>query len=666
MARREPGKAAAIAAICFALAGVGSASERGTATMPDGKSAPRQCLFLPGTVVPRLAIGVRRLEDDAHLRELRHLEFRHRPSDGPSGIRRPLYRPLFVYAEHVDEVGSRWCLLGSDYAVDRDANETGVLGWIDARQLHFATSRYAYHFRNPGRVHPVELYRDEADAYATLESLASQPPRPSSALPLVMERIEQDVWDPTNPEAAPPFLEVRRPRAAAMTDTTPSFPLNVDNRLVHLAAVCGGPVDGDQLASKRDQVNQKAGVEILFVIDDTLSMEKYFPKVADFIEANLQGGGAEINLKIAVSWYRDREDDDAKPAQQPYDVATLRDVHAKDIPAVKKTVLEHQVRTIKGDGAQARELMCEGLQAALGAAGFAGGAHAMVFVIGDYGDRSAKAERDKMVLDIAAKIAKNQLQVAFIRVGGDGNANDRSFVQHAGEIREAVRKVGGPDVAIAAADAANLDGQIAKLQREMTARRSQLEAEIADLESRNRHSKPGPLMERDMKAAGLELDAFDQQHLQLFTPACGWLYNPRNPDEDEPQLRELAFISRAEATALVAMFAAVGKQLEQKGVIDGSAAIAVLADKLAGHSEAAAGLEASWNAIPQAERSLGTFLRDGMGLRVRNAVLFEPVGRRPLPATLKKSVEVLRKCRAGMAEAMDPKRVWYDSWVMLP
>lgn len=655
----------AAAMVALATSGLAWAGERLAATLPDGAPAPRECLFTPGTVVPQLAIGVRRPDDEPEVRGVRHLEFRDLPSASHpvSGIRRPLYRPLFVYAEHENADGSRWCLLGSDYAVGPASNLKGALGWVDAGQLHFADGRYAYHFRNAKRVHPVDFYRDETDAYAALAAMSHQPPRPCADLAIVTERLEEKFWDPLAPDATPPFLELRRPQAAAMTDTTPTFPLMADNRLVHLAAVCGGPVDQAQVAEKRRQVGEKAGVEILFVIDDTLSMEKYIQQVANFIESNLQGGGDATDLKIAISWYRDREDDEARPAEKPYDVAPLKQVAPQDVPAVVKSVREHKVRTIKGDGAQARELMCEGLQAALEKAGFTRGANAMVFVIGDYGDRSAEAERKQTIGQIAGVITAKQLQVAFIRVG---ESDDTSFADHAGEIREQVRAAGGPDVTITSANNANLGNQIAKLQAEMEGRRSRLEAEIADLESRNRYSQPGPVMERRIADAGLTRQAFDQQHLQFFTPACGWLYHPRNPDGD-PQLRELVFICRAEATALVAMLAAVEKQLEVKGTIDGAAAVDVLAEQLAAHSRAAGAVRAAWEAIPDADRSLGTFLRDALGLRVRNPLLFQRAGPKPLPAT-RKSIELLRESRKWLTKEKGPgaERPWYDSWLVLP
>ena len=644
----------------------GDAAERLTAVMADGSPPPRECLFMPGTVVPQLAIGVRRLADDPAVRTIRHLELRRQPGvSEPVAIRRPLYKPLFVYAEQANADGSRWCLLGSDYAVSTAANLKGALGWADASQLHFLDSRYAYHFKNPDRVRPVDLYRNEADAYAALHAQGRKPPEPRPDLALVTERLEPDFWDPLAPDAIPPFVEMTARSVAGLTDTTLTFPLVADNRLIRVGAVCGGPVDKAMLADKQKQTGVKAGVEILFVIDDTLSMETYIKQVAEFIKKNLAGGGDATELRIAVSWYRDREDDTKKDdadAEKPYEVSPLRVM--TDHKQVAAAVEAHTVHTIKGNGAQALELMFEGLEAAIAKAGFTPGADAMVFVIGDYGDRSTAKERGARALRIAAEVAGKNLQVAFIQVGGDGK--DTSFQDHAGEIKEEVRRAGGPPVRIESPGAADLQRRIAELQAEMESRRDRLRTEIEDLGSRNRYSQPGPVMERQLQEGGLERTAFDQQHLQFFTPACGWLYHPMNPDGD-PQLRELVFVSRPEAKALVVMLASIQEQLKRTGKIDARAAVDALAAQLASHPGAAAAVRSAWDAVPEAERSLGRFLRDAMGLRVRNPVLYQRADVAPLPAT-RKAVEMMGKSKDLLAREGrgDDERVWYDSWLVMP
>jgi hypothetical protein len=654
-----------IAVVAAVVAGLlnplrAAAAERLAAGMADGSPPPGQCLFMPGTIVPRLAIGVRRLADEADVRAIRHLELRQLPdASAPVVIRRPLYKPLFVYAEQAGVDGAKWCLLGSDYAVSKAANLKGALGWVDARQLHFLDGRYAYHFKNPDRVRPVHLYQNEADAYAALESQGRRPPEPRPDLAFVAERLEPDFWDPLAPDAIPPFVEMPPRAAAGLTDTTLSFPLAADNRLIRVGAVCGGPVDRDILAAKRQQAGAKAGVEILFVIDDTLSMEKYIQQVADFIEANLSGGGDATDIRLAVSWYRDREDDSKGDAEKPYEVEALRAIEPRE---VVKAVREHRVRTIKGDGAQARELMGEGLEAAIAKAGFAPGANAMVFVIGDYGDRSAEEARMATAGRIAKSVADQRLQVAFIQVADAGA--DQSFRQHAGEIADAVGRAGGPPVKVESAGNTNLQKQIAKLQAEMESRRDRLLAEIEDLNSRNIYSQPGPLMEGMLKERGIERQAFDKQHLQFFVPACGWLYHPLNPEGD-PQLRELVFVSRPEAKALVVLLATVQEQLKQTGKIDGQAAVNVLAKQLASHAGAADAIRAAWEGVPEAERSLGNFLRDAMGLRVRNPLLYQRAGVARLPATLK-TVEMLGKSKELLAREDGPERFWYDSWLVLP
>jgi hypothetical protein len=651
----RPWLCAAAAAGLLMSAGT-RADEQFELRMVDGASPPRECLFLPGTCVPRLAIGVRRVQDPDHVRGELSLGLRLQPaaSVAPT-IHRPLYKPLYVYAEHRAGDGTEWYLLGTDYAVSEAATLKGALGWADGRELHMLTSRYAYHFKDP-----VELYQNDADAYAALESQSQRPPQRRPDLALVSERLQETHWDPPASDAIPPFVELRPERGPRLTDTTLTFPLVADNRLIHLGAIVGGPVDKDLLAQKDKQAKEKAGVEVLFVIDDTRSMEKFFPEVADFIGANLKGGDATA-LKVAVSWYNDREDD-TKPIPLPYSVSPLQVVN--DPTPVVDAVRKHLSKTIKGDGAQQRELLCEGLLAAIEGADFTPGAHAMVFVIGDFGDRSEEKTRLGLIDKIGAGMAARQLQAAFIQVGDVGQ--DKSFVDHAKEIGDRVVQGGGPAVKIATSDDKNLQKTIEKLQDEMDARRRRLEREIEDIRSRNPYSQPGAVMERRFKEAKIERRDFDERHMQFFAPACGWLYHPLNPDGD-PQLRELVFISRPEATALVAMLAAVKNQVERQGTIDAAAAVDVLAKQLSRHPRAADAVRACWGAMPEADRTVGAFLRDAMGLRVRNPALYQRQGFKPLPAT-RKVGDMLERSKNWLAKEKGPgpERVWYDSWLVLP
>jgi hypothetical protein len=124
-------------------------------------------------------------------------------------------------------------------------------------------------------------------------------------------------------------------------------------------------------------------------------------------------------------------------------------------------------------------------------------------------------------------------------------------------------------------------------------------------------------------------------------------------------------VSRPEAKALVVLLATVQEQLKQTGKIDGQAAVNVLAKQLASHAGAADAIRAAWEGVPEAERSLGNFLRDAMGLRVRNPLLYQRAGVAPLPAT-RKTVEMLGKSKDLLAREDGPERFWYDSWLVLP
>jgi hypothetical protein len=182
-------------------------------------------------------------------------------------------------------------------------------------------------------------------------------------------------------------------------------------------------------------------------------------------------------------------------------------------------------------------------------------------------------------------------------------------------------------------------------------------------------------MERRLTSDGLTLEQFDAANLQYFAPAYGWLYHPQQPDAT-PQLRELVFLTRAEEEALMAALGDVIRQVKEQGKVDGDAAVnkfaAVLAEK-SGHSQAAAVVQAAWQAMPEGERTFGALLRDTLGLRVRNAILYCRGKTVAGPAT-ERAVALLEEHRERVAgDRQRPSDrsglltpVWRDAWQVVP
>jgi hypothetical protein len=635
-----------------------------------------QCLFLPKTAIPLLAMGVRRIGDDPDIRDRRLLDLWERPeraeADREPLDRVPLFRPLYVYARQRED-GTEWFLLGDTYA-------GRPRGWADRRHLEELPSRYGYHFSNPKRVPPgVHLYRSRADAYAALEAQSRVPPETPVEGVVVAERLEEENWNPLAENAIPPFIELPdsgadgQAFAAGLTDTTLTFPFPGENRLVHLAAVAGGPVDEDKVRKKKGEVAQREGIAIAFVIDETLSMQQFFGDVADFIDQNLDIGQGDVDVKVAVSWYSDIE----KRGDVPHDVHPLKllngpTIEPAEVQATKqrivKDVRDHDEKVVRYLGAQERELIYQGLIAAIERAGFQAGENGMVFVIGDAADRTEGKELRTLQGRLQELIKQHNLQMAFVQVGNLGPA----FADQATDFRDSLPPELRDSVIVQGVNAANLRNRIAALQAQMDRRRTKLLAEIAEMETRNRFSQPGPALEEQFGEVGIDRAEFDRGHLQFLVPAWGWLYHPQQ-SEATPQLRELVHLAEPEVLALIPSLISAADSLQKTGRIDVEASRQKFAEVLArasGHSAAEAAIQASWQALPAGDRTFGRFLQDGLGLRVRTPILFHRGTANLQAAPTLRGIEMIRKARdrIGMAResAWKSQAAWMDAWKVLP
>ena len=638
--------------------------------LPEGGVA--QCLFLPGTGIPMLAMGVRRIEDDPEMRGRRLLDLWRQPEESGPGVdplaRVPLFRPLYVYDRRTEGT-STWYLLG-------DAYVGSPRGWADGRQLHVLESRYGYYFNNPRRLAPgIQLYESRPAAHA---ALMAPPLAPLDGVVVAerlgLKRLKDEAWNPLVQDGVPPFVELpddgdaRELLAQGLTDTTLTFPFSGDNRLLRLGAVAGGPVDVAELAKKKAEAAERAGVSIAFVIDETVSMEKYFPEVAAFIDENLELDEG-VNVRVAVSWYSDIEE----LGDVPYDVHPLKQLIGPGITSdvaeatksqMVKDVGGHDRRVTRGYGKQARELIYQGLNAAIRRAGFQPGENAMVFVIGDAADRTEGDELRKLQDDLIKLLEEHKLQLAFVQVGNLGP----DFANQATEFRNRLPANLKESVLVRGVGDSSLKNQLADLRIKMEQRRARLLGEIAEMETRNQYSQPGPVLERQLQVAGIDRADYDRQHLQFFVPAWGWLHHPQRA-ADGPQLRELVWIDEVEAAALLPALVVAVEGLRSTGRIDTDAVRRKLSSVLverSGHTGAAAALDSAWSALPADDRTLGRFLRDGLGLRARNAILFHRGVADPRAEPTREAVNRLLESRTRLGAARQPGVGWADAWNVLP
>jgi hypothetical protein len=438
-------------------------------------------------------------------------------------------------------------------------------------------------------------------------------------------------------------------------------------------------VDRAAIARKKASADERAGIAMMFVIDETRSMKDFFGGVAKFIDQNLDLGENAVNVRVAVSWYSDTE----KRGDTPYVVQPLQAINGPGVSAAatqaaKQRIVDsvggHEPRIIGGLGAQPEELIYPGLVAAIEAAGFEQGENAMVFVIGDAADRH-ELEQDPSLrkaffaqqAKLTELIKKHALQVAFVQVG-EATLVGTGFTEQASRFRKSLKPELQSAVIVQGPGSAPLQNRIAELQSQMDRRRTTLLAEVAEMETRHRFSAPGPALEQEFPARQLDRERFDRSHLQLFVPAWGWLYHPQRA-EALPQLREFVFLARSESEALVPALAKAAEGLAADGRVDVEAARALLSETLrrqSGHGGVAIAIDAAWQSLPKDDRTLGRFLEQGMGLRVRNPLLFHRGMVNPKAAPTRQSSASLLDSRNRIRSALQAGGSWVDAWEVLP
>jgi hypothetical protein len=242
------------------------------------------------------------------------------------------------------------------------------------------------------------------------------------------------------------------------------------------------------------------------------------------------------------------------------------------------------------------------------------------------------------------------------------------FTKQAEEFRSGLNPALQQSVIVQKPEKGDLSNRIADLRDQMNRKRRVLLEEIAEMESRNSYSEPGPALEREFTAKGISRASFDQSHQQFFVPAWGWLYHPQQA-EATPQLRELVFLAKPESDALIPTLIEAAEGLEQSGRIDVDAARQVLArvlERESGHTGVMAAMEAAWQSLPPEDRTLGRFLERGLGLRARNPLLFHRGTASPSAGPTRQSVQLLRTSRDRIGNARKEGVAWVDAWKVLP
>lgn len=630
-------------------------------------AAAAPCTFVGNTLVPRLAMGVRRVDGD----DIDELDLRAEPAPTAAVVvQKPLFRPYYVADSRVAADGGEWFLLQEDYAA-------APLGWAAARHVHLTDSRYAYTFATRPRERRADLHDDSRESYERLLAQARGNLEGGGDTVVVRERAGAEEWQPVRIDDVVPFVELRIPpakRDREHPDTTPTFRhgIPVENRLVHMGAVCGGPVDLERLRALEATVVEDSGLEMLFVVDETVSMLPFNQVVAKFITAAGQlAVGRPVPVRITVCSYSDGPPNsrvtigDSLTVKKPEDVKDLADRVAglgNSLPP--------------GDFANPPERMLEGLRDALEKVTFRRGATVFVAVVGDTGHEPEDPAKPRLIKDVADLVKQRGARVYFMHVGRRRTADEKLFREDFIRVQQAATALGvaADQLQYQPAERSDLEEALEKARDAVEDERLRLVRQIARMKSRTPYTEPGPKLLAALTARGLDRRKFEDRHLQYFVPSRGWLFHPTSLETAaaRPQLRELFFLSRPEREAVRRLFDDLRDRLGGGRQIDGDAVVGAFGRDLA----AAAGIPGlegrvreAWQALPRNRRSVGVFLEDAFGLRLKAALPFPAIDyAKDRPATEQEITRMLERI-ARLGEAFKDsgdEAFWFEASSLVP
>jgi hypothetical protein len=642
-------------------------SAEDAATKPTKPIARRGCEFIDGTLVPRLVMGVRRVKGP----DIGALVVRSGPaSDADVVTALPLFRPYYVIARTAGPANDRRVLIQDGYSAAEP------LGWVDERHVEPFRSRYAYTYAPQARDHVADLHDTSQASYERLLGQQNGDAEARKELVLIRERVPKNglaSWNPLAIDDLVPFIELRQPNdeiEREYPDTTPThrFGIRNENRIVHMGAIVGGPKE----IPPPDEVS---GLEMVFVVDETESMKPFFEGVAAFVE-NVGKAVAQQNgqVKLAICYYTDG------PAGTRVTATRLQAVKGEqDAVRLGKDVRNHKEKLPPGDYAFPPERMLEGLRDSIRKAGFTPGARAFVAVVGDTGhDPADAASKAALVREVADLIREHGVHVFFAHVGRRTTEHDKLFEKDAQAVRESVVGLGLPEdrVVYQPVGVATLAKDLGDAEAQAAARRRERLREIQRIESRTPYTEPGPVLLEQLAAAGITLEQFESRHMQFYVPSRGWLFHPISPQDghaQRPQFRELFFMAPAEQKAVDALFVHLQAKLAAGTMrIDHDQALRTFATALADAAETpdlAQRVQKHWTGITPSKRSIGVFLEDVLGVRLKAALPY-PVEQPTAQRATKEEIQTLGTRIGRLRQQLSPdarsNAFWFEASVLVP
>src|SRR5262249_24947166 len=123
-------------------------------------------------------------------------------------------------------------------------------------------------------------------------------------------------------------------------------------------------------------------LELLFVIDDTGSMDKWFDTVAATVESIIEASRGRKTVRLAISYYSDTPDE--KHLDKAVTARKLVDATSREAGDMIAELKKHQ----RARSGYPRQRMFHGIKRSIEVAGFQPNSSKIVVVLGGDGDKS--------------------------------------------------------------------------------------------------------------------------------------------------------------------------------------------------------------------------------------------------------------------------------------
>jgi len=355
---------------------------------------------------------------------------------GPDEKARPastfrLFNIYFIYADsYPRSLDEGYYLLGTAPQFDEnrafedaDVPRRVVLGWVPKSRICHWDTREALEWdhastlpeagdrrrRSPGRV-----YRTRADAIKALEGQAVAP-------------LFEEVLDGRGVSRDLPHDRMRFP-LVPIKGTEDELKTAQGGELFKVGVVAGFVNDRgevvatleelEDLQRKLRRVQDEVRVtEILFVIDDTASMDAWFKPAGDAVHAIIDSVRKDPRRKVRVglTYYNDIDPKRTDDLNQAVETHALVDADSPEALALVKDLREvHKVH----DGGDAREQVFHGLKRGIEDAKFQRWSRKIVVLIGDMADHDTDADgRHKAEREVVNKLVpEDQSPIEFFSI----------------------------------------------------------------------------------------------------------------------------------------------------------------------------------------------------------------------------------------------------------